>query len=68
MPLAKAVPNLDANGIDLLKGMLVYDPAGRVSGEYGNVAGSGKMRHGRTGTDHEFASLCVLSTLQPSEA
>jgi cyclin-dependent kinase len=33
MPLAKAVPNLDTNGIDLLKGMLVYDPAGRVSGE-----------------------------------
>ncbi|PWN20006.1 putative Cdk1-cyclin-dependent kinase 1 [Microstroma glucosiphilum] len=35
MPLAKAVPNLDANGIDLLKGMLVYDPAGRVSAKRG---------------------------------
>ena len=33
MPLTKAVPDLDEAGIDLLRGMLVYDPAGRVSGE-----------------------------------
>lgn len=33
VPLAKAVPALDQSGLDLLKGMLVYDPAGRVSGE-----------------------------------
>ena len=31
--LAKAVPQLDGNGLDLLKAMLVYDPAGRISGE-----------------------------------
>ncbi|PWN91441.1 putative Cdk1-cyclin-dependent kinase 1 [Acaromyces ingoldii] len=31
MPLTKAVPDLDEAGIDLLRGMLVYDPAGRVS-------------------------------------
>jgi hypothetical protein len=34
MPLGKAVPSLDETGLDLLKGMLIYDPAGRVSGEY----------------------------------
>jgi cyclin-dependent kinase len=32
VPLTKAVPALDGHGIDLLRGMLVYDPAGRVSG------------------------------------
>ncbi|PWN96640.1 putative Cdk1-cyclin-dependent kinase 1 [Tilletiopsis washingtonensis] len=31
VPLTKAVPALDGHGIDLLRGMLVYDPAGRVS-------------------------------------
>ncbi|UZJ56638.1 hypothetical protein CBS101457_005958 [Exobasidium rhododendri] len=31
VPLAKAVPTLDENGLDLLRGMLIYDPAGRVS-------------------------------------
>ncbi|PWZ03609.1 putative Cdk1-cyclin-dependent kinase 1 [Testicularia cyperi] len=31
VPLAKAVPKLDSVGLDLLQGMLVYDPAGRVS-------------------------------------
>lgn len=34
MPLNKAVPSLDETGLDLLKGMLIYDPAGRVSGEF----------------------------------
>lgn len=33
VPLSKAVPSLDESGLDLLKGMLIYDPAGRVSGE-----------------------------------
>lgn len=31
-PLDKAVPTLDDSGLDLLKGMLIYDPAGRISG------------------------------------
>lgn len=31
VPLRKAVPQLDSAGLDLLKGMLVYDPAGRTS-------------------------------------
>lgn len=30
-PLRDAVPNLDEAGLDLLEGMLVYDPAGRTS-------------------------------------
>ena len=34
MPLSKAVPTLDESGIDLLKSMLVYDPAGRISGKF----------------------------------
>jgi len=29
--LAKAVPTLDKDGLDLLTEMLVYDPAGRIS-------------------------------------
>lgn len=29
--LAKAVPNLDSEGIDLLQKMLTYDPAMRIS-------------------------------------
>lgn len=33
MPLSKAVPALDGQGIELLRSMLVYDPAGRISGE-----------------------------------
>ena len=32
-PLDRAVPTLDESGIDLLKSMLIYDPAGRISGE-----------------------------------
>lgn len=32
MPLSKAVPTLDESGIDLLRMMLVYDPASRISG------------------------------------
>ncbi|CAO1616505.1 unnamed protein product [Sympodiomycopsis kandeliae] len=35
VPLAKAVPALDEAGLDLLRGMLVYDPAGRVSAKRG---------------------------------
>ncbi|MCO5589601.1 hypothetical protein L7F22_043569 [Adiantum nelumboides] len=31
-PLDRAVPTLDESGIDLLKSMLIYDPAGRISG------------------------------------
>ncbi|KAK0548831.1 Cyclin-dependent kinase catalytic subunit [Tilletia horrida] len=31
MPIRRAVPQLDEDGIDLLKDMLVYDPAGRIS-------------------------------------
>ncbi|ETS64393.1 hypothetical protein PaG_01246 [Moesziomyces aphidis] len=30
-PLRQAVPGLDETGLDLLEGMLVYDPAGRTS-------------------------------------
>lgn len=30
-PLSEAVPSLDANGIDLLDQMLVYDPSRRIS-------------------------------------
>ncbi|PWN36067.1 Pkinase-domain-containing protein [Meira miltonrushii] len=30
-PLDRAVPTLDESGIDLLKSMLIYDPAGRIS-------------------------------------
>ncbi|PWN26759.1 Pkinase-domain-containing protein [Jaminaea rosea] len=33
--LAKAVPSLDAAGLELLRGMLVYDPAGRISAKRG---------------------------------
>lgn len=33
IPLHKAVPALDGTGISLLNDMLVYDPAGRISGE-----------------------------------
>lgn len=32
VPLKKAVPALDDNGLDLLRQMLVYDPASRISG------------------------------------
>lgn len=32
-PLDRAVPTLDKSGLDLLRRMLIYDPAGRVSGE-----------------------------------
>lgn len=32
-PLDRAVPTLDKEGIDLLKSMLIYDPAGRISGK-----------------------------------
>ncbi|KAK0529625.1 Cyclin-dependent kinase catalytic subunit [Tilletia horrida] len=31
VPLRRAVPQLDEDGLDLLKDMLVYDPAGRIS-------------------------------------
>lgn len=34
VPLSKAVPTLDNSGLDLLKRMLIYDPAGRISGTY----------------------------------
>lgn len=32
VPLKKAVPALDDNGLDLLRQMLVYDTASRISG------------------------------------
>lgn len=48
VPLNKAVPSLDESGLDLLKGMLIYDPAGRVSGELGNWGGGSEARARRS--------------------
>ncbi len=33
VPLGRTVNTLDAHGLNLLTSMLVYDPAGRISGE-----------------------------------
>ena len=37
VPLKQAVPSLDDNGIDLLRLMLIYDPAARISGTWSSL-------------------------------